>query len=129
VTQTERLDYTAWGSDAWTDTGDPLPAALTAYNGGMCTTAKSGGEVWSVGGLTAGWVFTTTNQYRPSEACVTIPTAITITFNATVTAGDGAHVANVAAMDFRGYALTAATAFDVPSPYHPIYLPIIFKRS
>jgi uncharacterized repeat protein (TIGR01451 family) len=116
VTLTERLDYTNWYGDAWTDIGDPLPETLTAYNGSFCTTAKSGGEIWSVGGLTAGFVYSSTNQYRPSEPCVTIPPSITITFNALVTASPGERVTNTATLNFHGYEMTAITAFDVPLP-------------
>ncbi len=112
----ERLDYTNWYGDAWTDISDPLPAALTAYSGGFCTTARSGGEVWSVGGLTAGFVFTSTNQYRPAEPCVTIPPTVTITFRARVTASPGERVTNTATLNFRGYLITATTALDVPLP-------------
>ncbi len=112
----ERLDYTNWYGDAWTDISDPLPAALTAYNGSFCTTAKSGGEIWSVGGLTAGWSYTSTTHYRPSEPCVTIPPTLTLTFNARVTASPGERVTNTATLNVHGYIFTATTAFDVPLP-------------
>ncbi|HOU14003.1 MAG TPA: PKD domain-containing protein [Anaerolineae bacterium] len=112
----ERLDYTNWYGDIWTDISDPLPAALTAYNGSFCTTAKSGGEVWSVGGLTSGWVYTSTTHYRPSEPCISIPSMLTLTFNARVVASPGERVTNTAMLNVRGYVMTAATAFDVPLP-------------
>ncbi len=117
VTLTERLDYTNWYGDVWTDISDPVPAALTAYNGSFCTTAKSGGEIWSVGGLNPSlWTFTDFNQYRPSEPCVTIPSTVTLTFNARVVASPGERVTNTATLNFRGYVMTATTAFDVPLP-------------
>ncbi|MBN1887375.1 MAG: hypothetical protein JW850_05275 [Thermoflexales bacterium] len=116
VTLTERLDYANWYSAVWTDTVDPLPTALTAYGGGFCTTAKSGGEVWSVGGLTSAWVYTTTNQYRPSEPCVTIPPTATLTFRVNVTAGPGERVANTAELNWHGHVLSATSAFEVPLP-------------
>jgi PKD repeat protein len=116
VTLTERLDYTDWYGDAWTDIGDPLPAALTAYGGGFCTTAHSGGEVWSVGGMTAIGTFTSTTQYRPSEPCVTIPPTVTLTFNVRVMSNPGERVTNTATLNFRGQVFTATSAFDVPLP-------------
>lgn len=112
----ERLDYTNWYGAAWASISDPLPAALTAYGGGFCTTARSGGEVWSVGGITAGWVYTSTNQYRPAEPCVTIPPTVTITFRARVMASPGERVTNTATLNFRGYLITATTALYVPLP-------------
>jgi len=126
VTLVERLDYTAWNSDAWTDISDPLPTALTAYGGGFCTTAKSGGEIWSVGGLAAGMVYTNTTQYRPSEPCVTIPPTVTLTFNALVTAGPGERVTNTAQFNDHDYILDAVSVFEVP--YKTIYLPLVLRN-
>ncbi|MGC9395186.1 MAG: carboxypeptidase regulatory-like domain-containing protein [Anaerolineae bacterium] len=116
VTLTERLDYTNWYGDTWTDISDPLPEALSAYNGSFCTTAKSGGEIWSVSGLTSGSGFTDTSHYRPSEPCVEIPSIATITFNAQVTAGAGEQVTNTAQLDDHGFVLAATSAFEVPLP-------------
>jgi hypothetical protein len=65
----EYLDYTSWPSGAWTDALDPLPQALTGHGGGFCTNAVSGGEVWSTGGLTAGFAFSDANQYKAAELC------------------------------------------------------------
>ncbi len=112
----ERLDYTNWYSSAWTDIADPLPEGLTAYSSSFCTTAKSGGEIWSVGGFSPGMERRTTNQYRPSEPCVTIPTSVVITFTARVVAGAGEHVVNSAQMDIHGTLITATSAFAVPLP-------------
>ncbi|MEJ5311878.1 MAG: carboxypeptidase regulatory-like domain-containing protein [Anaerolineae bacterium] len=117
VTLTERLDYTDWYGATWINISDPIPDALSAYNGSFCTTAKSGGEIWSVGGLTAGFVYSNTSHYRPSEPCVTIPPTVTLTFNALVTANPGERVTNTAVLDFHGYVMTATTAFDVPLPH------------
>src|SRR5262249_13609588 len=47
----QRLDLSGWPSGAWADLGTPLPEARLANNAGFCTTAVSGGEVWSTGGL------------------------------------------------------------------------------
>ncbi|HNT74120.1 MAG TPA: hypothetical protein PKH77_03765 [Anaerolineae bacterium] len=117
ATLVERLDYTAWNSAAWTDISDPLPTALTAYGGGFCTTAQSGGEIWSVGGLIPSpWAYTNTHQYRPSEPCVTIPPTVTLSFTAQVTANMGQRITNTAQMNVHGAILTATTAFDVPLP-------------
>jgi len=69
-TVVERLDVTTWPSGAWT-VSTPLPAGRTGHKGGFCTQSffPSAGEVWSTGGLDPGFIFTTTNQYLPAEAC------------------------------------------------------------
>lgn len=121
VALVERLDYTAWPAGAWTDIADPMPAPLTAYNGGYCTMSQAGGEVWAVGGISAG-LFTATNQYRPSEACVQIPDTVTITFKVRVTAAAGETITNTAALDFRGTPLNASTSLEL---LHKLYLPLI----
>lgn len=117
VTTTEALDLSAWPGGTWTDVGDPLPVALSAHKGGFCTEAMAGGEVWSVGGLgTALSFITSTNQYRPSEGCLGIPNAVTVTFNVTVTAEASGTVINTAEMNYNGTLFSADTAFDVPRP-------------
>ncbi len=128
TTLVERLDYTAWGSDVWTDITDPLPTALTAYSGGFCTMARSGGEIWSVGGIIPSpWTYTDTNQYRPSEPCLATPTVVTITFQANVTAGSGEHIINTAQMNIHGYTLTDQAQTRVPGGF--IYLPLVLRNS
>ncbi|MBN2005647.1 MAG: hypothetical protein JXA21_19975 [Anaerolineae bacterium] len=117
VTLTEQLDYTQWSSGSvWTDTVDPLPAALAAFGGGFCTMARSGGEIWAVGGQDADAAPVTANQYRPSEPCVVLPDSVVITFTAKVTAGAGEHVTNTAQMDVRGSILTDEVTFILPLP-------------
>lgn len=129
VTLTERLDYTNWyGGATWTDIGDPLPEALSAYNGSFCTTARSGGEIWSVGGLTSGFQYASTSQYRPSEPCVMIPPTVTLTFNALVTASPGERITNTATLDFRGAVFTATTAFNSTQTNYMIYLPLVLRN-
>lgn len=66
----ESLDHTAWPGGAWTNIADPLPQALTAINGGFCTNAVTGGEVWAPGGYT-GSAVSNGNRYRAAEACFT----------------------------------------------------------
>ena len=65
----EYLDHTSWPSGTWTDASDPFSETLTAHGGGFCTNAVSGGEVWSTGGITAGFTFSSTNQYKTAEPC------------------------------------------------------------
>lgn len=65
----EYLDYTSWPSGAWTDALDPLPEPLTGHGGGFCTSALTGGEVWSTGGIKAGFTFSDVNQYKAAEPC------------------------------------------------------------
>ena len=68
-TSVHRLDLGAWPSGTWEDLEDPLPGARTANNAGFCTTAKTGGEVYSVGGF-AGGVWNNQNVYRETgEGC------------------------------------------------------------
>jgi subtilisin family serine protease len=64
----ESLDHTAWPGGAWTNIADPLPQALTAINGGFCTNAVTGGEVWAPGGFDGATV-SNGNRYRAAEAC------------------------------------------------------------
>lgn len=64
----ESLDHLAWPIAEWDDLGAPL-TPLTAFGGGYCTQALSGGEVWAVGGVDAGLAFLNANRYRPAEAC------------------------------------------------------------
>jgi hypothetical protein len=63
------LDFADWPGGVWTDLGDPLPIALTANNGGFCTQAVSGGEVWSTAGGDVSLIIQRGNNYRTSEAC------------------------------------------------------------
>jgi hypothetical protein len=128
TTLVERLDYIQWASAAWTDIADPLPAALTAYSGGFCTAANSVGEVWSVGGISAGFVYTDTNRYRPSEACAEhLPAStVTITFVVKVTGVTGQSITNTATLDFRGTSLVAKNTFILPG--NKIYLPLILRQ-
>lgn len=64
----ESLDHLAWPAAEWRDLGTPL-SPLTAFGGGYCTQAFTGGEVWAVGGVDAGLAFLNANRYRPAEAC------------------------------------------------------------
>jgi N-acetylneuraminic acid mutarotase len=125
VTTTEALDLSAWPGGTWTDIGDPLSVGLTANNAGFCTEARADGEVWSVGGYT-GSSITGTNQYRPSESCLGIPSVVTITFSVTVTAEADGTVINTAEMNYHGTRLTADTAFTEESPI--IYLPLVMRN-
>ena len=68
-TRVERLDLAAWPGGEWTDLADPLPAARTANQAGFCTTAVTGGEIWSVGGF-ENFIWHNDNWYRESgEGC------------------------------------------------------------
>ena len=64
-----RLDLGDWPSGAWEDLGDPLPSPRSGNQAGFCTTAKAGGEIYSVGGF-AGFVWTNANVHRETgEGC------------------------------------------------------------
>jgi subtilisin-like proprotein convertase family protein len=64
----ERLDHTVFPAGAWTDIADPLPGPLFFVGAGSCTSAVSGGEIWTVDGFIGEGV-QSINQYRPSEPC------------------------------------------------------------
>ena len=68
-TRVERLELGDWPGGSWADLGDPLPAARTANQAGFCTTAVTGGEVWSVGGF-ENFIWHNDNWYRETgESC------------------------------------------------------------
>lgn len=67
---TQRLDLGSWPAGSWADLGTPLPEGRLANNAGFCTTAVSGGEVWSTGGLNISFVVDGKNQYfTTGEGC------------------------------------------------------------
>ena len=64
-----RLDLGEWPGGSWEDLGDPLPSARSANQAGFCTTAKAGGEIYSVGGFT-NFVWNNQNLFRETgEGC------------------------------------------------------------
>lgn len=66
----EYLPYGSWPGGSWMNASDPLPSPLTAQSSGACTSAMSGGEIWSQGGLNGLFVIVGTNSYRPiGEMC------------------------------------------------------------
>jgi len=65
-----RLDLSSWPGGTWEDLGDPLPGARTANQAGFCTTALTGGETWSVGGVDTSFTWHNDAFYRASgEGC------------------------------------------------------------
>ena len=66
----QRLDLSSWPGGTWTDLGDPLPTARQANSAGFCTTAFTGGEVWTTGGFFNFNPPITENLYRNTgEGC------------------------------------------------------------
>ena len=66
----QRLDLSSWPGGAWADLGDPLPSARQANQAGFCTTAFTGGEIWSTGGFFNFNPPMTDNLYRNTgEGC------------------------------------------------------------
>jgi len=64
-----RLDLGSWPSGSWEDLGDPLPSARSANQAGFCTTAKAGGEIYSIAGFT-NFIWNSDNLYRETgEGC------------------------------------------------------------
>ena len=64
-----RLDLGAWPSGSWEDLGDPLPSPRPANQAGFCTTAKVGGEIYSIAGF-ANFVWNSDTLYRETgEGC------------------------------------------------------------
>ncbi|HSE40166.1 MAG TPA: choice-of-anchor J domain-containing protein [Acidobacteriota bacterium] len=73
----ERLDLATWPTGSWTDLGDPIPAAVTANNGGFCTEELhvfgTIGEFWTSGGIDNNFSITGNNAFRPNdEHCFSI---------------------------------------------------------
>jgi N-acetylneuraminic acid mutarotase len=95
----EKLDYSTWPAGAWAATTDPLPLGLQAQRGGFCTRSffPAAGEIWSTGGLTAGFAFVTTNQYLQSESCL-VDVAVAPAGLAVDQAGNGVMEPNEAAV-------------------------------
>jgi hypothetical protein len=65
----EDLDLSAWPGGAWNDLGDPLPQP-SLLSAGACTEAKSGGEIWAIGGADDQLNPFADVYYRPSGPCV-----------------------------------------------------------
>ncbi len=95
----QRLDVSGWPSGAWADLGDPLPEARLANNAGFCTTAVTGGEVWSAGGLNSSFIVDGKNQYHTTgEGCAgaaDVPWLSENPFEGTIPADGGQAVIDV----------------------------------
>jgi Carboxypeptidase regulatory-like domain/Kelch motif/Galactose oxidase, central domain len=69
-TSVHRLDLGSWPGGTWDDLADPLPGPRTANQAGFCTSAITGGETWSVGGIDSFFVWHNDAFYRASgEGC------------------------------------------------------------
>ncbi len=70
TTSVHRVDLSSWPGGTWDDLADPLPGPRTANQAGFCTTAITGGETWSVGGLDSSFIWHNDAFYRASgEGC------------------------------------------------------------
>jgi hypothetical protein len=65
----EDLDLEVWPGGAWNDLGDPLPQP-SLVSAGACTEARSGGEIWAIGGADEQLIPFADVYYRPSGPCV-----------------------------------------------------------
>jgi N-acetylneuraminic acid mutarotase len=96
----QRLDLGSWPSGSWADLGSPLPEGRLANNAGFCTTAASGGEVWSTGGLNTSFSVDGKNMYfSTGEGCagagIDVPWISENPVTATVPANGGQVVVDV----------------------------------
>jgi hypothetical protein len=63
-----RYNYNNWPGGAWEATNDNLTFAVQGHAGGFTTDSFTGGEVWSVGGLTTpGFILRSDNIYKAAE--------------------------------------------------------------
>lgn len=122
-----RLDLGDWPGGTWEDLEDPLPAPLTANQAGFCTSAITGGETWSVGGIDGSFSWRRDAFYRESgEGCggavVDVPwlsvNPPTLTIapgrQVRVTVGFDANVEQPGTYT-AGIRITHDTPYDVPS--------------
>jgi N-acetylneuraminic acid mutarotase len=65
----QRLDLSSWPGGAWADLGDPLPTARQANQAGFCTTAFTGGEVWTTDAFDGGSVSGINDYRNTGEGC------------------------------------------------------------
>lgn len=95
----QRLDLSSWPAGSWADLGNPLPEGRLANNAGFCTTAASGGEVWSTGGLNISFVVDGKNQYfTTGEGCagaIDVPWLSENPFEGTIPKDGGQQVIDV----------------------------------
>ena len=119
----------SWPSGSWEDLQDPLPSARSANQAGFCTTAKAGGEIYSIGGFT-NFVWNNQNLHRVTgEGCgggVDVPWVSEDPATGTVEAGASIDVtvtvdASVAEVDQPGpYRAELVIAEDTPHSVPPV---------
>jgi hypothetical protein len=76
TTTAQRLDLSTWPSGTWTDLGDPLPSIRQANQAGFCTTAISGGEVWTTDAFNGGSVSGINDYKNTGEGCGFAPPCV-----------------------------------------------------
>ncbi len=82
--QVEQLDTSSWPSGSWVASPANLPSPRQANQAGFYSTGRSGGEIWSTGGVGPGNNFLAAHLYR-SDACSTLTPTPTATATATAT--------------------------------------------
>ena len=67
--QVDELETTAWPSGTWVTSPDNLPTVRQGNSAGFVTSGRIGGEIWSTGGGTVGFI--NENLFRAAPTCVT----------------------------------------------------------
>ncbi len=106
--QVDVLDTAAWPGGSWTALPATLPVARFGNNGGFFTTARSGGEIWSTGGVALGNVYLTENIFRVSARAATCQ-------DYTVTQSFGTIVPGT--IDTGNHCDDCGTAINLPFPF------------
>ena len=76
--QVDELETSSWPAGTWTPSPNNLHSARQANQAGFFSTGRSGGEIWSTGGITRLSPLTVTAEhlFRPVPCVITFPGAI-----------------------------------------------------
>jgi hypothetical protein len=69
--QVDEFALAGWPNGAWVSSPPSLPSARQGNSAGFFTTTRLGGEIWSTGGLTFGFIPVDEHIYRVSGPCFT----------------------------------------------------------
>ncbi len=77
-TQVDELETSSWPAGTWAASASNLPSARQGNQAGFFSTGRSGGEIWSTGGVTKVNPVTTTAEhlFRPVPCVITFTGAI-----------------------------------------------------
>jgi lactonase family protein with 7-bladed beta-propeller/Kelch motif protein len=101
--QVDELDTSTWPSGTWVGSPDNLPAERQGNSAGFVSSGRVGGEIWSTGGATTGFI--NDHLFRAAPTC--------LTYNFTTSAGS--IVAGTT--DTTNHADDDSTVIALPFPY------------